>query len=286
MSKLEGTGVALITPFDEQGNIDFEGLKKLLDDTGAHVDYYVVMGTTGENATCSKEEKREVLSFCIANNERKLPIVYGIGGNNTAAVIEEIEQTDLSQVDALLSASPYYNKPSQAGIQAHFEAIAEASPIPVILYNVPGRTASNMAAETTLALANHTNIIGIKEASGDIAQCKVIADRKPKDFLLISGEDLLTADIIALGGSGVISVLANGFPKKFSQAISDALLGKINESKASLNAFEQINPLMYEESNPVGIKTVLMHKGLCGNQVRLPLVKASNSMSARIKALL
>lgn len=286
MNRLEGTGVALVTPFDERGNIDFEGLKKLLDFTGPHVDYYVVMGTTGESATCSKEEKKVVLSFCLEHNPRKLPIVYGIGGNNTAAVIEEIKQTDLSQVDALLSASPYYNKPSQAGIKAHFEAIADASPIPVLLYNVPGRTASNMAPATTLALAKHPNIIGIKESSGDLEQCKVIANGKAEEFLLISGEDLLSADIIELGGNGVISVLANGFPKEFSGAIANALDGHISEGKAELQAFDEINPLMYEESNPVGIKTVLSIKGVCGNGVRLPLVKASEDLSSRIEALL
>ena len=196
MNNLTGTGVALVTPFDPKGSIDFEGLKKLLVFTGEHVDYFVVMGTTGESATCSPSEKKEVLDFCKKNNEKGLPIVYGIGGNNTAAVINEIKNTDLDGVDAILSASPYYNKPSQAGIVAHFTAIADVSTKPIILYNVPGRTASNMSADATLALSKHPNIIGIKEASGNIEQCKTIAAKKEDDFLLISGEDPLTTDII------------------------------------------------------------------------------------------
>lgn len=286
MNKLTGTGVALVTPFDEEGAIDFQSLEKLLTFTGQFVDYFVVMGTTGESATCSQAEKKAVLDFCKKNNPNNLPIVYGIGGNNTAAVIDEINSTDLEGVEAILSASPYYNKPSQAGIEAHFNALANAAPKPIILYNVPGRTGSNMQADTTLSLAKHENIIGIKEASGDLKQCQQIAANKPADFLLISGDDLLTVDIIAMGGVGVISVLANGFPDSFSASIDKAIAGQYDESRKVMSSFEEINPLLYQESNPVGIKTVLSLKGVCSNNVRLPLVKASSQLKEQLSALI
>jgi len=286
MEKLYGTGVALVTPFTEEGLIDYDGLKKVLDYTAKGVDYYVVLGTTGEVATATKDEKKAILSFVKANNSHGLPIVYGIGGNNTAAVVEEINNTDFSGVDALLSVSPYYNKPSQAGIIAHFKMIADACPVPVILYNVPGRTMSNMLAETTLELAKHPNIIGIKEASGNLEQCKTIADQKPEGFMLLSGDDLITTEIIEMGGKGVISVLANGFPEEFSQMAKLALQGNFSEAKKVSDSFEQINPLMYAESNPVGIKEVLRQKGICGNQVRLPLVSATETLKSKISSLL
>ena len=286
MEKLFGTGVALVTPFTEEGLVDYNGLKSVLDYTALGVDYYVVLGTTGEVATTTKEEKKAILSFVKANNAKNLPIVYGIGGNNTAAVVEEIKNTDFSGVDALLSVSPYYNKPSQRGIIAHFNMIADASPVPVILYNVPGRTMSNMTAETTLELAQHENIIGIKEASGNLDQCRVIASKKPEGFLLLSGDDLITTEIIEMGGNGVISVLANGFPEEFSKLARLALAGKFAEAKKVSDSFEGINPLMYAESNPVGIKEVLKQKGICGAQVRLPLVTASDQLKQQISKYL
>lgn len=286
MEKLYGTGVALVTPFTEDGLIDYDGLKNVLDFTAKGVDYYVVMGTTGEVATCTKEEKKAVLSFVKANNSKGLPVVYGIGGNNTAALVEEIQNTDFTGVDALLSVSPYYNKPSQAGIVAHFKMIADTSPVPVILYNVPGRTMSNMLAETTLELAKHPNIIGIKEASGNLEQCRTIVQQKPEDFMLLSGDDLITTELIEMGGKGVISVLANGFPEEFSKIARLALQGDFAAAKQISDSFENINPLMYAESNPVGIKEVLSQKGICGNQVRLPLVMASESLKVKISSLL
>ncbi|MBO6495186.1 MAG: 4-hydroxy-tetrahydrodipicolinate synthase [Roseivirga sp.] len=285
MEKLYGTGVALVTPFTNEGLVDYDGLKRVLDFTALGVDYFVVMGTTGEVATVTRSEKKAVLAFARANNPKNLPIVYGIGGNNTAAVIEEIKDTDLKGVDAILSVSPYYNKPSQRGIVAHFKAIADASPVPVILYNVPGRTMSNMTAETTLELAKHPNIIGMKEASGNLEQCKAIADGKPEDFLLLSGEDLLTDEIIKLGGKGVISVLANGFPEEFSNISKLALKGDFEGAKKITESFKEINPLMYAESNPVGVKEVLRLKEICGNQVRLPLVSASDELQKQIADL-
>lgn len=286
MEKLYGTGVALVTPFTEDGLIDYNGLKNVLDFTAKGVDYYVVMGTTGEVATCTKDEKKAVLSFIKANNNKGLPIVYGIGGNNTAALVEEIKSTDFSGVDALLSVSPYYNKPSQAGIIAHFKMIADACPVPVILYNVPGRTMSNMLAETTLELAKHPNIIGIKEASGNLDQCRTIVEQKPEEFMLLSGDDLITTELIEMGGKGVISVLANGFPEEFCEMARLALQGDFAAAKQVSESFDNINPLMYAESNPVGIKEVLNQKGICGNQVRLPLVPASESLKSKISSLL
>lgn len=286
MEKFHGTGVALITPFTEKGTIDYDALKRVLDFTSEGVDYLVVLGTTGEVATITKDEKKAILSFIKQNNSKGLPIVYGIGGNNTAVVVEEIQSTDFEGVDAILSVSPYYNKPSQAGIIAHFRLIADTCPVPVIVYNVPGRTMSNMIASTTLELSKHPNIIGVKEASGNLEQCKEIAKTKAEDFLLLSGDDLITKEVIEMGGKGVISVLANGFPKEFSKIARLALAGKFEESKAISDSFEEINPLMYIESNPVGIKEVLRQKGICGNEVRLPLIPATIDLQNKISNLL
>jgi len=285
MKKLHGTGVALVTPFDESGNIDFASLKRVLVHTAKGVDYFVVMGTTGESATMSKDEKKKVLNFVLNNNRRKLPIVYGIGGNNTASVMEEIHQTDLSQVDAILSVSPYYNKPSQEGIFRHFSVIAEASPRPVILYNVPGRTASNLTPETILRLARHKKIIGVKEASGNLEQCMKIVKEKPPNFMLISGDDLLTLPIYSIGGVGVISVLANAFPVVFKKIKEFAFAGDYSKAQTELFKLVDINAPMYEEGNPVGVKHLLSIMGICGPHVRLPLAEASEKLGAKIKAI-
>lgn len=285
MKKLYGTGVALVTPFDENEKVDFRGLKKLLSHTAKGVDYYVVMGTTGESATLNKVEKEKVLAFVKENNPKKLPIVYGIGGNNTHEVIETINGSDLSGVDALLSVSPYYNKPSQEGIYRHFKAIADKSPVPIILYNVPGRTASNLTAETTLRLAKHPKIIGIKEASGNLEQCMKIAKEKPKDFMLISGDDMLAVPLYAIGAGGVISVLANAFPVIFKKMKDFSFKG--NFPKAATEQFKllEINGPMYEEGNPVGVKHVLKLMNICSGEVRLPLVSASASLQKKIEKL-
>ncbi len=286
MKKLHGTGVALVTPFQSSGQrIDFTALKKLLTHTARGVEYFVVMGTTGESATLTKDEKRLVLNFVLQNNPKRLPIVYGIGGNNTLEVVNELQSTDLSGVTAVLSVSPYYNKPSQEGIYQHFVAVANASAKPIILYNVPGRTSSNLSANTTLRLAQHKNIIGIKEASGNLEQCMVIAKRKPQDFMLISGDDLLTLPIYALGGVGIISVLANAMPMVFKNMRSNWLSGQ--HTKAQLEAFKllEINGPMYEEGNPVGIKHLLKLIGIGNGEVRLPLTKASAALGKRIAQL-
>jgi len=282
MKKLEGTGVALVTPFNKKREIDFQGLENLLIHTAKGVDYFVVMGTTGESATLSHNEKLAVLDFVKKHNPKKLPIVYGIGGNNTQQVVELIKQAPLKDVDAILSVSPYYNKPSQEGIFQHFEAVAAASPLPIVLYNVPGRTASNLTSATSLRLAALPNIVAVKEASGNLEQCMNIACKKPKDFMLISGDDLLTHSFYAMGGAGVISVLANVFPHVFKSIKDYSAKGDFKKSALEQFKLLTINGLMYEEGNPVGVKIVLREMGICEEYTRLPLTTASKSLQKRI----
>lgn len=280
MNQLCGTGVALVTPFNDDYTIDFPGLKKLIDHTiDGGVDYLVVLGTTGEVATLTSKEKKEVLAACLEFNADRVPVVYGIGGNNTQAVLDEIANTDFKGISAILSVSPYYNKPSQAGIIAHYKAIADTCPVPVILYNVPGRTMSNLAADTTLALAKHPNIIGMKEASGNLEQCMQIAAGKPDDFLLISGDDLMTKAMYAIGGVGVISVLANAIPSTFKALCH----GDEKESRKAAFSLLSVNELMYKEGNPVGVKNFLCHLDICNDQVRLPMLRASLELNQLIK---
>ncbi len=280
MNQLKGTGVALITPLHEDFSIDFDGLKRLVDYViNGGVDYLVILGTTGEAATLSSLEKREVVKTCLEHNQGRVPIVYGIGGNNTQAVLDDIANAEFTGISAILSVSPYYNKPSQAGIIAHYTAIADECPVPVILYNIPGRTMSNMTAATTLKLAEHPNIIGMKEASGNLEQCMQIAAEMPKDFLLISGDDLMTRALSSVGGSGIISVLANALPETFKTMCH----GTDQESLKAAFSILGLNGLMYLEGNPVGIKNLLKHQGICGDQVRLPMLRASKELSAQIK---
>ncbi|GAB3224044.1 4-hydroxy-tetrahydrodipicolinate synthase [Hymenobacter seoulensis] len=289
MDKLRGTGVALVTPFTPTPDraVDYPALRRLIDFTlEGGVEYLVINGTTAESPTLTTEEKAEILRVAKEHTAGRVPLVYGIGGNDTAAVVRTIQQTDLNGVDALLSASPYYNKPSQRGIIAHYRLIADASPVPVILYNVPGRTASNLTAATTLELATHPNIIGIKEASGNLEQCIAIAAAKPDDFLLISGDDMMTTSLISFGSVGIISVLANAFPRRFSDMTRHALNGDFKAASELLFGFSDLNPLMYEESNPVGVKAALAAQGLCTDAVRLPLVEGSESLKERIGKLL
>jgi 4-hydroxy-tetrahydrodipicolinate synthase len=286
MKKLYGTGVALVTPFTETLEVDYKALKRLMAFTARGVDYYVVMGTTGESVTCTDLEKRDVLQFVKDHNKKGLPIVFGIGGNNTRSVIESIRATDFGGVTALLSVSPYYNKPSQNGIYEHFIAIADACPVPVILYNVPGRTSSNISAETTLRLAEHENIVGIKEASGNIMQCMSIMRRKPKDFLLISGDDMWTCTLYAMGGAGVISVLANAYPLVFGKVKTYAAAGQHEKANRELSKLLEINSPMYEEGNPVGVKYVLSTLGVCDGFVRQPLLPASDALIQKIDGIL
>jgi 4-hydroxy-tetrahydrodipicolinate synthase len=286
MKKLYGTGVALVTPFTETLAVDYKALKKLLQHTAKGVDYYVVMGTTGESVTCSDEEKAKVLQFVKDNNPKGLPIVYGIGGNNTAHVIDEIKAADLRGVTAILSVSPYYSKPSQEGIYRHYKAVADASPIPVVLYNVPGRTGSNVTAETTLRLAAHQNIIGIKDACGNMEQFLKIAKEMPKDFLLLSGDDMWALPLYALGGKGVISVLANAYPQIFKKIKEHAFAGSFPKGALEQAKLLEINGPMYEEANPVGIKYVLSKMGIIAPYVRLPLAGPSEGLKTKIDRLM
>jgi len=286
-AKFHGVAPALTTPMTQDGSVDYEGLRKLLQHvTDGGVDYLVVQGTTGESATLSKEEKKEVLSFIKANNPKNLPIVYGLGGNNTPEVIKEIQDTDFQGIDAILSVCPYYNKPGARGVIAHYTAIANACPVPVIMYNIPGRSGINMSAATTLTLAEHPNIIGIKEASCIIEQVMEINKDKPEDFLIISGDDVQGVPIIACGGVGVMSVIANAVPTKFSEMIHSALDGDFKKARTMLGDFLSIDPLLYEEGNPVGVKKILEIKGICGSDVRLPLVKASEELGERMEIVL
>ncbi len=283
MNQLKGTGVALITPFQEDFSIDFEGLKRVVDHViNGGVDYLVILGTTGEAATLNSGEKKEVLKTCLEYNQGRVPIVFGIGGNNTQAVLEDIANTEFTGISAILSVSPYYNKPNQAGIIAHYTAIADACPVPMILYNVPGRTMSNMTAATTLKLAEHPNIIGMKEASGNLEQCMQIAAEMPDDFLLISGDDLLTRAVYSIGGSGIISVLANALPETFKEICH----GTDEESLKATFSILGLNNLMYLEGNPVGVKNLLKHRGICGDQVRLPMLRATDELRDQINSQL
>lgn len=287
MSKYKGTGVAIVTPFNKNENVDYNALEQLVNhiiDNG--VNYLVVQGTTGESVTLTKEEKKEVLECILKVNNRRLPIVLGIGGNNTKQVVETIKMTDLTGVDAILSVSPYYNKPTQEGIYQHYKQIAEACPVDIIIYNVPGRTSSNISAATTLRLANDfTNIVAIKEASGSIEQSMEIINNKPDNFVVVSGDDNLTLPLIASGASGVISVVANAFPKQFSTMVNAALENDyVLARKKHYDLFEVTNNL-FVEGNPAGIKATLKILGITDDTLRLPLVKVSNKTYEKLQEL-
>ena len=286
---LRGTGVALVTPFlpTPDRPVDYPALRRLLDFTlEGGVEYVVINGTTAESPTLTAAERAEILRVAKEHVAGRVPLVFGLGGNDTAAVVRAIGEADLQGVTALLSASPYYNKPSQAGLVAHYERLADAAPVPLLLYNVPGRTGSNLTAATTLRLAQHPNIIGIKEASGNLEQCLAIAARKPADFLLISGDDLLTTCLISCGAVGVISVVANALPRRFSDLTRAALAGDFAQARELLFDLLPLNPLLYEESNPVGVKAALAAQGLCADAVRLPLVEASAGLREKITQLI
>jgi 4-hydroxy-tetrahydrodipicolinate synthase len=281
MNAFKGTGVALVTPFLEDQQVDYPSLERLINHviTGG-VDYLVLLGTTGESATLTSSEKAQVLKASVEYNKGRVPLMLGLGGNATQKLIDEIEQTDFYGVAGILSVSPYYNKPTQEGIIAHYRALADASPVPLVLYNIPGRTMSNLSATTTLALSHHPNIVGIKEASGNLEQCMQIAASMPKDFLLLSGDDLLTKPMLSIGGSGVISVLANAIPATFKTLIE----GEETSSLRAAHSILKLNGLMYEEGNPVGIKNLLLHLGIIQtDQVRLPLLRTSQGLSEKIR---
>jgi len=283
-NQFTGTGVALVTPFDTNHQIDFEALKKIVIHTiDGGVDYLVVMGTTGESVTINEKEKKLVLGV-VSDHKNDKPVVLGLGGNDTHKIIEQLMDTDPDQYDAILSVCPYYNKPSQAGLINHFTMIADSSPKPVILYNVPGRTSVNLTAKSTIELSRHPNIIGIKEASGDFNQCISIAKNTSKDFLLISGDDLLALPLIAIGAIGLISVIANALPSEMSRIVRHGLDGKFNEARNLLHKISHMTDLMFKEGNPVGVKALLSHLQLCTVAVRPPLIHASRELLEDIKA--
>jgi 4-hydroxy-tetrahydrodipicolinate synthase len=286
MQALIGTGVALITPFKKDYSIDFEALTRIVNyqiDNG--INYLVVLGTTAETATLNPAEKESVIAAVIEANANRLPLVLGVGGNNTSEVVSELKTRDLSAFTAILSVSPYYNKPTQEGIYQHFKAIATASPLPILLYNVPGRTASNMLPSTVLRLANDFPlIVGIKEAAGDIVQAMKIIENKPANFLVISGDDMITLPMILAGGSGVISVIGEGFPKEFSRMVQLGLERKVDEAYELHYQLAESIDMIFEQGNPAGIKEVFKSLGLADNTIRLPLVNVNQDLSNRINS--
>lgn len=284
MKELVGTGVALVTPFNDDLTVDHDALSNIVNyNIENGTDYLVISGTTGESVTITKQEKKDIIKTISTANNGRLPLVLGIGGNNTAAVIEEIKTTDLSVFTAILSVSPYYSKPTQEGLYQHFRAIAEACPIPVILYNVPGRTSKNMEPATTIRLANDfKNIVAVKEAGNNVQQYLELLKDKPEDFMIISGDDDLALGVVLAGGSGVISVIGQALPKTFSKMIKLGLEGKEKEAYKLHNSMIDIVGYIFEENNPAGIKAVLANLGLCKNNVRLPLVKATEGLSVKI----
>ena len=286
-TQLQGTGVALVTPFSSNGTVDYPALEKLIDFiTGNGVEYMVTLGTTGETPTLGKEEKLDIINFTFDKVNGRVPVVVGIGGNNTSEVIEQLQSYPLDKAAAVLSASPYYNKPSQEGIFQHYKALAAASPKPVILYNVPGRTGSNISAETTLRLAQLPNIAGIKEASGNMVQCMHILRDRPGDFLVVSGDDHLTLPLIACGMDGVISVAANCFPKDFSEMVRLALKSDFTAARPLHYRCLEGNDLLFAENNPAGVKAFLAEMGLIENVLRLPVVPLSEPVHQKVKAFI
>jgi 4-hydroxy-tetrahydrodipicolinate synthase len=288
MDKLKGTGVAIVTPFNTDRSVDYTSLEKLVNHLISNgINYLVVQGTTGESVTLSQTEKEETLAFIIKVNNGRLPIVLGIGGNCTNTVVEAFKNTNTTGVDAILSVSPYYNKPTQEGIYQHYKAISEVSLLPIILYNVPGRTSSNVLPATTLRLANDfDNIIAVKEAAGSLEQCMEIINNKPAGFLVISGDDALTLPMIASGGDGVISVLANAFPKGFSDMVSAALNNEIVTARALHYKYFEMIHYLFIEGNPAGVKAALKELDITGDTVRLPLVNVSPETNNKIKELM
>lgn len=284
MEAFVGTGVALVTPFKEDLTVDTVALENLVKDQIENgIEYLVVLGTTGESAVLSHEEKELVKATVKKANNGKLPLVLGIGGNNTAGVVEELKTADLDGFDAILSVSPYYNKPTQEGIFRHFQAVSEASPLPIIVYNVPGRTSSNILPDTVNRMARELhNIIGIKEAAGDIVQAMKLISLVPNDFLVISGDDMITLPMTLAGGKGVISVIGQGLPKEFSEMVRLGLAGKVSEAYKLHYKIAPSIDLIFAEGNPAGIKAMLAKKGIIANNLRLPLVEASEALQKKI----
>lgn len=288
MSKFLGTGVALVTPFKTDKSVDFDALERIVNHViDGGVEYLVVLGTTGESVVLTADEKQQVITKITEVNNKRLPMVLGIGGNNTVEVVSQLKSTDLSDFDAVLSVSPYYNKPSQEGIYQHFKAVAHASPKPIILYNVPGRTASNMSPETIVRLANDfDNVIAVKEAAGDLVQAMKIIQHAPKDFLVISGDDMIALPMTLAGGAGVISVIGEGVPKDFSEMIRLGLKGEVKAAYDLHYKIADSIDYIFEEGNPVGIKAMFKSLNLCETTVRLPLIEASESLQHKINGFI
>ena len=285
IKKFKGTGVAIVTPFKNDSSIDFAALGRIVNHTiDGGVNYIVVIGTTGESATLTKDEKKAVLSYVVEVTDNRVPLVTGIGGNSTQEVINCIRHANLTGVDGILSVAPYYNKPNQRGLFQHFKVIATCSPVPVLLYNVPSRTCSNISSETCLELANECeNIIGIKEASGDIAQIMRIIKDKPDNFMVISGDDMMTLPIISCGGSGVISVLANAFPAATSELVTNAIKSNFKAAREIQLRYLEMIELLFADGNPAGVKAMLGIMNLCQNYLRLPLVPVNRTIYTRIQ---
>lgn len=288
INKFKGLGIALITPFTKDGQVDYTALRRLLDyQLSNGIDFLCVLGTTAETPTLTAEEKQNVIDLVKDKVQGKLPILLGMGGNNTAAVVEQVKTTDFKGIDGILSVCPYYNKPSQEGLYQHFKAIAEASPVPVVLYNVPGRVGVNMTAETTLRLANDCeNIVAIKEASGNFTQIDDIIKNKPADFDVLSGDDGITFPLITLGAAGVISVIGNALPKEFSRMVRLALNGDYNNALTIHHKFTELFKLLFVDGNPAGVKAMLNSMGLIENELRLPLVPSRISTFEKIATII
>lgn len=285
IKKFRGTGVAIVTPFKNDSSIDFAALGRVVNHVIAGgVNYLVVMGTTGESVTLTKEEKKAIISYVAEVTDQRVPLVVGIGGNSTQEVINCVRHTNLAGIDGILSVAPYYNKPTQRGLFQHFKAIATSSPVPVILYNVPGRTCSNISSDTCLELANECeNIVAVKEASGDMAQIMRIIKAKPDNFSVISGDDMMTIPIIAAGGGGIISVLANAYPAQTSELVANALKSNYKSAREIQFRFLEIIELLFIEGNPSGVKAMLSMMNICQNTLRLPLVPVSRNVYTRIQ---
>jgi len=284
MNKFHGTGVALVTPFNTDGSVDYQGLERLINHlVNGGIDYLVSLGTTGETATLSKDEKKKVWEFTAEINNGRLPLVAGIGGNDTLSVAQEIKAFESNGYSAILSVSPYYNKPNQEGIYQHYKYLSETSTLPILLYNVPGRTGSNMTPETTCRLAyDFKNLIGIKDAAGSFDQFNQIMRDKPADFMLISGDDPVALPMISIGAVGVISVIGNALPKQLSDMVRLCLNGEFAKANPAHLSLLEFTNLCFAEGNPVGVKSALKQLGICDDNVRLPLVKASENLNAKI----
>jgi 4-hydroxy-tetrahydrodipicolinate synthase len=285
MKKIKGTGVAIITPFKNDSSIDFAALGRVVNHVIAGgVNYIVAMGTTGESVTLTKDEKKALVSYVVEAIDNRVPLVIGIGGNNTQDVINSVRHCNTEGVDGILSVAPYYNKPTQKGIFQHFKAIATSSPIPVILYNVPTRTSCNISADTCLELAHACeNIVAVKEASGDISQIMKIIKGKPENFSVISGDDMMTIPIIAAGGTGIISVLANAYPVQTSELVNNALKNNFKAAREIQFRFLEMIELLFTDGNPSGVKAMLNILNICHNNLRLPLVPVSRTVYTRIQ---